>query len=150
MFDPEDAGMLEEVGRVASDCQRWGMPLIAMVYLRGGEVIADESQAGAIAARVAWELGADAVKLDYSGEPESFAELVRSAPIPMLVAGGSVQDGIPQLLGVYREALQAGAAGLSVGRNVFQRSRRRAFLRALDCLVHRGGSVQEALAAMED
>ena len=78
---PDDAAMLEEVGRVAGDCQRWGMPLLAMVYLRGGEVPGDEAEAGAVAARVAWELGADAVKLDYTGSPESFAQVTRAAAI---------------------------------------------------------------------
>ncbi|MEE2827835.1 MAG: 2-amino-3,7-dideoxy-D-threo-hept-6-ulosonate synthase [Myxococcota bacterium] len=145
----EDAAMLEEVGRVAGDCQRWGMPLLAMVYLRGGEEPLCGAEAGSTAARVAWELGADAVKLDYTGSPESFAEVARSAPIPMLVAGGSTQDELPQLLGVYRDALEAGASGLSVGRNVFQRRERRSLLRALDRLVHDGAALDEALAAME-
>ena len=147
---PDDAAMLEEVGRVAGDCQRWGMPLLAMVYLRGGDQPIEGGEAAAIAARVAWELGADAVKLDYPGSPESFAEVTRAAAIPTLVAGGSTRDEVPELLRVYSEALKAGAAGLSVGRNVFQRPERRAFLRALDRLVHHGASVEDALAAMED
>ncbi len=78
-----EARMLEDLGRVAVQCQHWGMPLLAMMYPRGRK-IEDEHAVGHVklAARVAAELGADIVKTVYTGDPDSFREVTRGCPVP--------------------------------------------------------------------
>ena len=82
--------MLSTLGEISRHCQEWGMPLLAMMYPRGRK-IKDEYSAESIAhaARVGAELGADIVKTNYSGDPDSFASVVDSCPVPVVIAGGT-------------------------------------------------------------
>lgn len=115
-----EARQLEEAGRVGAACAEWGMPLVAMMYPRGPQV-RDPSDPGLVAhaARLAAELGADAVKVPYTGSESSFRTVVAGAGIPVIVAGGPSRDATAMLTDL-RHARRAGAAGASIGRNVFQ------------------------------
>lgn len=115
-----EARQLEDAGRVATQCQEWGMPLVAMVYPRGPAIQDPRNPVlVAHAARLGAELGADAVKVPYTGSPETFRDVVRGCPVPVLVAGGALLDP-KRLLEQVQGARQAGARGASIGRNVFQ------------------------------
>ncbi|HEX2066200.1 MAG TPA: 2-amino-3,7-dideoxy-D-threo-hept-6-ulosonate synthase [Candidatus Thermoplasmatota archaeon] len=115
-----EARQLEEAGRVAKACGEWGMPLVAMMYPRG-PAVADpfDPRLVAHAARLGAELGADLVKAPYCGP--AFRDVVAGCPVPVLVAGGARRERLEELVADVRAARQAGARGLSVGRNVFQR-----------------------------
>ncbi|MHB8632985.1 MAG: 2-amino-3,7-dideoxy-D-threo-hept-6-ulosonate synthase [Thermoplasmatota archaeon] len=117
---PTEARQIEEAGRVSTACQEWGMPLVAMVYPRGPS-IPDPAPPALVAhaARLGAELGADAVKVPFTGSEATFREVVAGCPVPVLVAGGA-QRAFPDLLTDLNQARRAGAAGASVGRNVFQ------------------------------
>ena len=78
--------------------------------------------------RMAVELGADAIKTDYTGDPESMRAVVRGCPIPILVLGGSRLASDRDALAIVRGAVEAGAAGVFFGRNVFQSDNIKAFL----------------------
>jgi DhnA family fructose-bisphosphate aldolase class Ia len=78
--------------------------------------------------RMALELGADAVKTDYSGDPQTMRSIVEGCPIPILVLGGAKQASERDALEVVRGAAMAGAAGVFFGRNVFQAPDMKAFL----------------------
>jgi predicted phospho-2-dehydro-3-deoxyheptonate aldolase len=118
---PHEAEMLRDMGRVADECSYWGMPLLAMMYVRDGnkenEYCPDKIKH---AARVAEELGADLVKVNYTGSRETFAEVVKGVKIPVLIAGGPRLDSEEALLRMIEDAVEAGASGVSIGRNVFQ------------------------------
>jgi DhnA family fructose-bisphosphate aldolase class Ia len=73
----------------------------------------------AVAARVGAEVGADLIKIRYSGSVESFRTVTNNCYRPVVVLGGSKQSS-EQLLSSTREALTAGAKGVAVGRNVWQ------------------------------
>jgi predicted phospho-2-dehydro-3-deoxyheptonate aldolase len=114
-----EARQLEDAGRVATECQEWGMPLLAMVYPRGPAVKdARDPVLVAHAARLGAELGADAVKVPYT-DAGSFRDVVHGCPVPVLMAGGAKREP-KQFLKDVRDARNAGARGVSVGRNVFQ------------------------------
>src|SRR3989339_325286 len=119
-YEPE---MLADLGRVARDCEREGIPLLAMMYVRdqkNGQIINDLTvKSVAHAARLAYELGADIVKVNYTGSSDSFKEVVAGCQIPVVIAGGS--KGSPEdFLQSIKDAMSAGAKGVSCGRNVFQ------------------------------
>ncbi|MFP4687671.1 MAG: 2-amino-3,7-dideoxy-D-threo-hept-6-ulosonate synthase [bacterium] len=134
----EEAEMLKDLGKVSEEAAEWGMPLLAMMYTRGPK-IENEHDVEYVkhAARIAAELGADLVKVSYTGDIESFKEVVNGCPIPVLIAGGEKMDTDSDILKMVEQAMQAGAAGVSIGRNVFQHSNPRAMLEAIAEIVHK-------------
>lgn len=143
--DDNEAEMLADFGKVAIECSYWGMPLIAMMYPRGVK-IEDERDVEAvkIAARIGAELGADFVKTNYTGDPDSFAKVVEGCPAPVLIAGGS-KSNEEEMFKTIEGAMQAGAKGLSIGRNVFQHKNPALFVKAACSIVHEGLSAKESL-----
>lgn len=130
--------MLETLGKVSDACDTYGMPLLGIIYPRGGNIV-DEHRMLAIrhAARLGAEMGCDVVKTFYTGDAETFAEVTAGCPVPVLTAGGPVKD-----LAAYFEsvkgALAAGARGIVCGRNVFHRINSDAVVKYLSYLVHGG------------
>jgi len=145
----EEAKMLSDLGTVAVECMEWGMPLLAMMYPRGKNIKSDhELENVKLAARVAAELGADIVKTVYSGDPDSFREVTRGCPVPVVVAGGSKTDD-KTTLELIEGAMAGGAAGISIGRNAFQHRTPDLFVRAAACIVHMNKSAEEALEILK-
>lgn len=138
-----EAKMLSDLGKVAIECMEWGMPLLAMMYPRGRK-ISDEHAVEHVrlAARVAAELGADLVKTNYTGDPDSFREVTRGCPVPVVVAGGSKTDDLTTLE-LIEGSMEGGACGISIGRNAFQHQNPAAFVRACAKIVHEGMSARE-------
>ncbi len=148
--DPDERHMLQDFGKVAEACDRWGMPLFAMVYARGPQVQNGyDTNVVAHCARVGVELGADIVKVVYPGTVEGFSKVVEGCCVPVLIAGGEKMDSTRDILQMAHDAIEAGGAGLSVGRNVFQHPDRVNLVRALRAIVHEDVAVDDALAMME-
>jgi fructose-bisphosphate aldolase/2-amino-3,7-dideoxy-D-threo-hept-6-ulosonate synthase len=138
--------MLSMLGMVAGECEEYGVPLLAMMYPRGPKIPSEhDAEAVAHAARLGAELGADIVKTNYTGDMESFREVVEACPVPVIIAGGPKASTIESLLRMVYDSLRAGGAGVSIGRNVFQHSHPDRMVAALASLVHRGATVEEGL-----
>lgn len=121
LASPTEAEMLRDLGQTAEKCDLLGIPLLAMMYVRDGTKESEYNpQKIAHAARVAEELGADIVKVNYPGSPDAFADIVHSVNIPVVMAGGPKMSSLGELLTTVRDAVRAGAHGVAVGRNVFQ------------------------------
>ncbi|MCR5813782.1 MAG: 2-amino-3,7-dideoxy-D-threo-hept-6-ulosonate synthase [Desulfovibrio sp.] len=145
--DDNEASMLAAMGKVAGACDDWGMPLIAMVYARGPKIPNSyDPKLIAHCARVGVELGADIVKVSYSGDVDSFSRVVDGCCVPVVIAGGQRMDSTRDVLTMVYDSLQAGGAGISIGRNVFQHPRRAKLVVALKAIVHENAGVEEALA----
>lgn len=145
--DEDEGRMLADLGRIASEADSWGMPVLAMIYARGPNV-KDEYSPELIAhcARVGAELGADIVKVSYTGNIETFSEAIYGCRIPVLIAGGPKLDCPEAFLRMVQDSLKAGADGLSVGRNIFQHPDPAALCRAITGIVHKDWSLEQALA----
>ncbi len=140
-----EADMLKKFGKVGERCQEWGMPLLVMMYTRGPQIDNEyEVEVVAHAARVGAELGADIVKCNYTGDPESFTRVVEGCPVPVVIAGGEKMENDRQALQMVKETMEAGGRGVSIGRNVFQARRPEKMVEAISSIVHRGNSVAEA------
>lgn len=136
--------MMRDFGIVAQDATFWGIPLLAMVYPRGAKVKSEKDvEMVKLAARVGAELGADIVKVPYTGSPKTFAKVVEGCPIPVVIAGGSKLSD-EETLDMIEGAVKAGAAGLSMGRNAFQHERPERLVAAACAIVHDGISAKEA------
>ncbi|MDI9619255.1 MAG: 2-amino-3,7-dideoxy-D-threo-hept-6-ulosonate synthase [Candidatus Nezhaarchaeota archaeon] len=137
--------MLRKLGKVADTCDRWQVPLLAMMYPRGPKIPSEyDPEAVAHAARLGAELGADVVKTVYTGSRESFRSVVEACPVPIVLAGGPKTPDVKSFLNMVHEAVEAGAQGVSIGRNVFQANPPRAMAYALYSIVHEGVGVEEA------
>lgn len=148
--DDDEGRMLEDLGTICSCAAGWGMPVLAMMYARGPKVKNQYApQAIAHCARVAQELGADVIKVSYSGDRDSFAQAIGGVDVPVLIAGGEKMDSDRDLLQMVYDSLKAGGAGLSVGRNVFQHRDPQKLVRALYSIVHEGHSVERALSILD-
>ncbi|MGQ9539084.1 MAG: 2-amino-3,7-dideoxy-D-threo-hept-6-ulosonate synthase [Candidatus Bathycorpusculaceae bacterium] len=138
--------MLMELGELADKCDEWGVPLLAMIYPRGSKVKNEhDPEAVMHAARLGAELGADVIKTNYTGDLDSFKAVVRSCPVPLVIAGGPKVDSVKSVLEMVHDAVKAGCAGVSIGRNVFQHENPKAMAQTIVGIVHQGLSVDEAL-----
>jgi len=148
--DINEDKMLEDFGKVSEKCLEWGMPLVAMMYARG-EHIKDQFDKDVVAhcARVAAELGADIVKVAYTGDPKSFEKVVEGCPIPVVIAGGPKMDSDMAILEMVEGAMKAGAKGVSIGRNAFQHENPEKIVRAIAAIVHEGICAKEAAKYLE-
>jgi len=138
--------MLADLGRVTDECHRFGLPVLAMIYPRGPR-IDDPFSADAIAhgARVAEELGVDLVKVNYTGSVASFRKVTQAVAIPVLVAGGEKMSSPAEFLRVAHESHEAGARGLSVGRNIWQAKAPDRMVRALSAVFAGASAAKAAL-----
>jgi len=95
------------------------------------------------AARVGAELGADIVKVVYTGSVESFREVVEGCFVPVVIAGGEKMGNDEDILEMVRGAMAAGAAGVSIGRNVFQHEAPEKIVQTISKIVHGNSRVEE-------
>ncbi|WP_456484647.1 2-amino-3,7-dideoxy-D-threo-hept-6-ulosonate synthase [Desulfurobacterium sp.] len=148
--DINEDKMLEDFGAIAESCLEWGMPLIAMMYARG-EGIKNPFDPDVVAhcARVAAELGADIVKVAYTGDTETFRKVVEGCPIPVVIAGGPKMSNDMEILEMVEGAMKAGGAGVSIGRNAFQHEDPEKIVRAISLIVHEGKTAKEAAKVLE-
>lgn len=141
VLGPEPGAMFADnaraVARAAQDAHRVGLPLMVET-VPWGTRITDKRDPDLLAfgCRMAAELGADAIKTEYTGDPETMAQVVAGVPAPVLVLGGPRVDSAEDLVESTRGAMAAGARGVVYGRNVWQAEDPSALGEALRSVVH--------------
>ncbi len=145
-----ESEMLQELGEIAETCDYWGIPLLAMMYPRGQKVENElDVEFVKHAARVGSELGVDIVKTNYTGDPDSFKEVVEGALVPVVIAGGPKVETDEELLTMVKDSLSVGGAGVAFGRNLFQAENPGKITRAISEVVHNDLEVEEALKLLK-
>jgi len=149
-FAPEnEPDVIALTATLGEACGRWGMPFIAEAEYPnsyyGTENFADTWGVPYLkrSARLCAELGADIVKSNWTGSVDTFAQIVESVPVPVVVAGGSRVSDL-DLLQNLQAARDAGAMGCSVGRNIFQHPAPERMVRAIAAVFKDGAGAQEA------
>ena len=140
---PHERRMLNNACIVADECSRWGMPLLGMMYPTDSLLRERGDSAVLHAARAGAELGVDIVKTSYTGDSESFKRLVDACPVPVVIAGGPRSESVQGVLEMVRDAVDCGAAGVALGRNVWQSTDPERTTAALVDIVHHGKAVRE-------
>jgi fructose-bisphosphate aldolase / 2-amino-3,7-dideoxy-D-threo-hept-6-ulosonate synthase len=146
----EEPEMLQTLGIISDKCDEWSLPLVAMMYPRGENIKNPyDAEIVAHAARVGAEAGADIVKTVYTGDPDSFKQVVRSSPVPLVIAGGPKANSDRETLEMCNGAMAAGAKGVTFGRNIFQHKNPPAMVRALRKIIIENRNVREALKELD-
>ncbi|NOZ61129.1 MAG: 4Fe-4S dicluster domain-containing protein [Calditrichaeota bacterium] len=144
--DEFEAINLEQAADFARECRKVGLPLIIEPMAVGGMVTGVNIAEILIASgRIAAEIGADALKIPYTGDVKTFKKLVDQAGVPVLVLGGAKSDVPRDALELVDEALRAGAAGTVFGRNVTKAKDPRKMVADICALVHEGKSIADIL-----
>ena len=144
--------MIERMGQMSRAALHHQLPMFGLVYARGEHLSimeGDVTKANAHAVRLAFELGCDAAKATWTGNKESFMKVSSAAPIPVLMAGGPATGDSKAILTMVRNALDAGASGVCMGRQVFAHPNVEAIAKALVMLVHQDATVEEAMNTCE-
>lgn len=148
------AELIANLSMLIREAERSGMPVIVHAYPNGDLVPPDEvytAERVGYAARMAMELGVDIIKTFYTGSAESFAKVVElAAPALVVAAGGPRLETDADVLQMAHDVIQAGAAGITFGRNVWQCCDPEALIHALLHIVHKDGTVASALDLLAD
>lgn len=137
---------LQHMSRVAEGCRRWGIPLIGVIGVGKDKEKAQDPKFIALGARVAAEHGADIVKTYYTAE--KFDSVTAGCPVPIAIAGGPKCETDEDTLAMIRGALDGGAAGIVMGRNIWQSSRPIPLIKAVRALIHEDISLKKAVAQL--
>jgi len=141
---------LRWLGMLSDECDKWGMPLLGEMLPIGGEgsipfdgpYNADDVR---LAVRVGMEEGVDFIKTYYTGDIESFKKVVKYANVPVVIAGGPKVKTIYDLLKMVKDAMDSGASGASIGRNIWMYEDPASLVKALLKIIREKASVNEAM-----
>jgi len=136
---------LPYVALLGSECQEWGVAYMAEMLPTVDGTRSAEPEHVALAARIGAEYGADLIKTVYTGSPESFREVTRGCYKPVLVLGGAKMGSDEAVLEIVRGAIDAGGAGVAMGRNLWQHEHPDRITRAVAAIIHDDASVASAL-----
>ncbi len=138
--------MIENLSRLASDCKKWGL-VFGAEMVPGGFINDDLKTLENIsfANRLGAEYGADFIKSPFAGDAESFKEVIENCYKPVLVLGGGSSREDKELLTMVKNAMDAGAAGVTIGRNIWRHESIETLCLAISKIIHEDYSVESAL-----
>jgi len=120
------------------EAERYGIPVVAVTAV--GKDMVRDARYMSLASRMAAELGAHIVKTYYV---DGFEQVIESCPVPVVIAGGKKQPE-REALQMAHDAMQSGAIGVDMGRNIFQSSNPVAMIKAVNAIVHKKATPKEA------
>jgi len=133
--------------RLGAECHKWGMPYLVETipggFMGGAEFKTPEKIAAG--ARIGAECGADFVKTFYTGDPESFRIVVENCHVPLVILGGAKGNSDRDVLEVVKGAIEAGAVGVAMGRNIWQHQHPDKLVAAIASILHENATVDQAL-----
>jgi 3-hydroxy-5-phosphonooxypentane-2,4-dione thiolase len=129
-----------DFSRLVDECERYG--LVAMAVTAVGKDLAKDAKYLSLACRMAAEHGAHMVKTYYC--ENDFNKVVDSCPVPIVMAGGKKTSELEALTMAYN-AIQSGAVGVDMGRNIFQSENPVAMIKAIRAVVHENATPKEAM-----
>ncbi|HEX4921352.1 MAG TPA: 2-amino-3,7-dideoxy-D-threo-hept-6-ulosonate synthase, partial [Candidatus Bathyarchaeia archaeon] len=144
-----EQNMLDQFSRILDECDEYGIPTLGMMYPRGPGITNEHDQeVVSHAARLGYEIGADIVKTNYTGNVDGFRDIVRAVKVPVVVAGGPKTKTVADAIRLVAESIEAGASGVSIGRNVFQHRNPTKMTEALARIVHDNTGATQALSLL--
>jgi len=137
---PYEHESLVSLGNLVNEGEEYGIPVLAVTAV-GKELEKRDARYLGLACRIAAEFGAHLVKTYYC---ENFEKVVDSCPVPVIIAGGPKLATELDALKLTYDAIQSGAAGVDMGRNIWQSDHPVAMIKAVKAIVHQNLKVKEA------
>lgn len=138
---------LLNLSNLVNECEEYGIPTMAVTAV-GSELGKRDSRYLALASRIAAELGARVVKTYYCDE--GFEKVVRGCPVPIVIAGGPKVESELEVFNWIYDAIQKGAIGVNLGRNIWQHDYPVAMVRAVRAVIHENATPKEAQQLFEE
>ena len=144
--DPAHEGLtIRNLTRTVDLGTRFGIPTLGVTAV--GKNLTRDARYLAMASRVCAENGAQVIKTYFC--EEKFNQVTNAVPVPIVIAGGKKLPEKDALSMAYR-AIDQGAAGVDMGRNIFQSDSPVGMMLAVRAIVHEGANVDQAYAIYED
>ncbi len=131
---------LVNLSKLVDEGEEYGLPIMAITAV-GKELEKRDAKYLALACRLGAELGARIVKTYYC---DNFSKVVNGSPVPLVVAGGPKLNTEEDVFNLVHNALEAGAVGVDMGRNIWQNDNPVAMIKAIRAIVHENATVKEA------
>lgn len=150
---PEQPEQLRQLGQISKQAASFGMPLVAHIYPRGSLIEKKDQYEWknvAYAVRAGAELGVELIKTNYTGSPETFSRVVEACPARVVVAGGEIGSDIESYLRMTRDVIDAGGAGVTYGRFVWEYPQIPELIRTLAFMIHENGSYEDGVAMLKE
>ena len=145
---PKEEATLENLATMVRTAHSWGVPVLGEMvpggFNSGPEYRTQENIA--MSARIGVELGADFIKTPYT---DGFKAVTSTCFCPVVILGGSKRGSELDMLIDIKAAVDAGGAGVAIGRNIFQADNPVAMTAAVAAILHEGASVDQAIAIMQ-
>ncbi|MGQ9787757.1 MAG: 3-hydroxy-5-phosphonooxypentane-2,4-dione thiolase [Candidatus Hadarchaeaceae archaeon] len=132
---------LLNLANLVNECEDYGIPTMAVTAV-GTELGKRDARYLALACRIAAELGARVVKTYYC--EDGFEKVVEGCPVPIVIAGGPKVDSELDVFSWVYDALQRGAVGVNLGRNIWQHDYPVAMAKAIRSIIHENATPKEA------
>ncbi len=142
---PREGYFTRQASLTADSCEQWELPMLIEAIPAGAERKPSDPDGVKLAARAAAEIGADVVKTYYCGDPDLFSRVVEGCLVPIVILGGAKTDSIEQIMTEVYYSVQAGGAGIAMGRNIWQYRNPAVMIEAMAGVVHEGWTVSQAL-----
>jgi 3-hydroxy-5-phosphonooxypentane-2,4-dione thiolase len=137
---------LLSLAKLVDEGEEYGMPVMAITAV-GKELDKRDSRYLSLACRIAAEIGAHVVKTYFC---EDFSKVVNGCPVPLVVAGGPKLNSEADVFQLAHDAIQQGAVGVDMGRNIWQNDNPVAMIKAIRAVVHENVSVREAIEVFNE
>jgi fructose-bisphosphate aldolase / 2-amino-3,7-dideoxy-D-threo-hept-6-ulosonate synthase len=146
----KEGEFIERASNVADICEKWGMPLMIEVMVKGNRVEKlglDYSLE--IACRAAYEIGADFIKTSYPQTDDGFKRMVDNCPVPLVILGGEKKDSAEDFFKMIKNSIDLGGGGVALGRNIWSHEYPEKMMKATKGIVYENYSVEKALKCLQ-
>ena len=149
--DYDESNNMKILSTIVHEAHDYGMPLIIepLGLSKGYQVVRDKTIIS-LAVRMATEIGADLLKVDYTGDKTSFSEILNSTTCPVLIRGGPKTKTVEDSMKMVLDSLDLGAKGIVFGRNIWQSSDSTMTTQIYSDFIHRRITIEEAIKQLGD
>lgn len=141
---PRELEMRRTLARLITSASSAGLPVMIESLPRGlGQTEHYTTENVSYAARLAAEMGADIAKIPYTGDIDSFRRIVENTFIPIVLMGGSKEDDDLGFLKMIADGMTAGAAGVAIGRNIWEHAEPAKMAACVWAIVHENATAQD-------
>jgi fructose-bisphosphate aldolase, class I len=146
---PTEWRYMQATAEAVRQAERFEMPVICHIYPRifagGTATVSFKPEDIAWAARCAAELGVDVIKVPYCGDVTAYRQIVHESPVRLVAAGGPKAADMRGALSMMADVVQSGAAGATIGRNIWGFDNVTANVKAFKAVIHEGMSAEDAI-----